>query len=300
MKIIQICLVLGLFITGCDILETDVPSSVKEFEVNFSNLPQLPDSLEYVSWILSKEGTAFYRLERFTPVNGSFSKVYTDIKSGYIQSMQVLVVSIEFKATHDTLLIKPSDVPILSGYLNGNQAAISFSEDNSMPKFDGVAGDYLLATPTDTLTVSETSGIWFVNKDSTGTLMAGLTLPALPAGWFYQGWIEKDGKLLTTGSFQKAADADNSAEYSGSVEGYAFPGEDFINNPPAGVTFPLDLIGAKVYITLQPKYDLKGSSYGFKILEGQVSVGSEPGKVYQLQVSTFTQPSGNVKLKWQI
>jgi len=301
MKIIRICLItIGLFFAGCDVLETDVPSAVREFEVNFTGLPQLPDSLEYVSWIAGSEGTSFYRLERFTPVNGAFSKVYTDVKAGAIVSMQYLVVTIERKGLHDTVLTKPSDVPIIAGYLTGNEAAIKFSEDNSMPKFDGIKGNYLLATPSDSASDNETAGIWFADKDSTGKLIAGLELPVLPAGWYYQGWIEKNGQTLATGHFQDPAGADSSAPYSNNIAvPYSFPGEDFLLNPPEGFTFPMDLIDAVVYIKLQPKYDLNGS-YGFKILEGRVSVGSEPGKVYQLQISALNPPSGTVKLKWQI
>jgi hypothetical protein len=300
MKIIRIFLVIGLLFAGCEILETEVPSSVREMEISFTGLPQLPDTLEYVSWLAGPEGSFFYRVEKFTPVNGSFSKLYTDIKAGAIVGMQYLVLSIEKKGLHDTVLTKPSDVPILAGYLNGNQGEIKFSEDNSMPRFESVKGNYMLATPSDTDPLNETSGIWFVDKDSAGNMIAGLTLPALPKGWFYQGWIEKDGRKFVTGHFQDIEDFDLDAPYSDTTATvYEFPGEDFLLNPPDGVTFPLDLQGAKVYITLQPKYDLMGS-YGFRILEGQVTVGSVPGTVYQLQMMTITPPSGTVKLKWQI
>lgn len=301
MKIIRICLIaLGLLVAGCNVLETEVPSSVKEMEVTFNNLPQLPDSLQYVAWIAGPEGSYFYMLEKFTPVNGSFSKVYTDIKPGKIVGMQYMVVSIEKKDIADADLTSPSNVPIIAGYLNGNHANIKFSEDNAFPKLDGAKGSFILATPTDAGNTATTNGIWFVDIDSTNTIVKGLTLPTLPGGWYYQGWVEVGGKLYATGHFGDPAIADSSAPYSGSAEGYKFPGEDFLNNPPAGVTFPLDLKGAKVYITLQPKYDLLGSSYGLKILEGEVPIGAAPNTVYQLQQSTITVPVGTVKLTWQI
>jgi hypothetical protein len=299
MKIISVCLLIGLLFTGCEILETETPSSVREFEISINNLPPVADSLQYMAWIADVGGNSFYLLEKIEPVNGSFSKIYTEVAPKTFVSMEYIMVTIERRNTHDTLLTKPSDVPILVGYVTGNNAVLKFSEDIGLPNFSGVTGSYVLATPTDPAAPLTTTGIWFIQfNDSTGKEEKGLNLPELTNGWFYKGWVEVNGKLISTGVFKNPG-APDSNYFIGSGAGYKFPGEDFLNNPPEGFTFPMDLKGLRVYITLQPKFDL-ASPFGFKLFEAVVPSDAVPGSVNEFQTINLSVPSGSAKLKWQI
>lgn len=67
---------------------------------------------------------------------------------------------------------------------------------------------------------------------------AGLTLATLPAGWKYEGWAVINGTPVSTGTFTSASAADDSAPFSGATAGPPFPGEDFLQNAPSGLTFP--------------------------------------------------------------
>jgi hypothetical protein len=134
-----------------------------------------------------------------------------------------------------------------------------------------IAGKYLLATPTDTLGSNEESGVWFVDNSS-GSPMAGLMLPALPAGWMYEGWAVINHVPVSTGTITSADMADNSAPFSGSETGPPFPGEDFLQSAPSSLSFPTDLRGGMVVISIEPVPDNSPLPFALKPL-----VASIPG-----------------------
>ena len=118
------------------------------------------------------------------------------------------------------------------------------------------AGKYIIAAPTGTgATEEEFSGIWFLDNSS-GSAVAGLDLPELTAGWKYEGWVVIDGTPLTTGTFTGCrCAADEGAPFSGTNPGPSYPGEDFLVNAPSGLTFPTDLRGKTVVISIEPVPD---------------------------------------------
>ena len=89
---------------------------------------------------------------------------------------------------------------------------------------------------------------------------ATLDLPTLPVGWTYEGWVIGDSGPLSTGTFNAHDQMDDNAgapDSFGGVEqlGPPIPGEDFFNNAPAGETFPLDIRGRMVVISVEPVPD---------------------------------------------
>jgi len=86
---------------------------------------------------------------------------------------------------------------------------------------------------------------------STGAPLPSLDLPTLPEGWEYEGWVVINGQPLSTGKFLKVDEADFATPYSGASPGPAYPGEDFLQNAPAGLTFPLDLSGSTAVISVE-------------------------------------------------
>lgn len=113
-------------------------------------------------------------------------------------------------------------------------------------------GSFILATPTDSVMTNETAGVWFL--DPAAGPGPSLTLPDLPAGWVFEGWGVTQGQPLTTGRFSEASGADSAAPFSGPNPGPPFPGEDYLQNLPPGITPPVDLADGSsvIVITLEP------------------------------------------------
>jgi hypothetical protein len=156
-------------------------------------------------------------------------------------------------------------------------------------------GDYILATPTDgTNGTDENSGVWWLNNSS-GSAVAGLSLPALPAGWEYEGWAVINGTPVSTGKFTSVSGADLAAPYSGTTAGPAFPGEDLLTNAPSGLNFPTDLAGQKVVISIEPSPDNSAAPFLLKPLVGEVPATATDHTVYNMANNAAgSNPTGTV------
>lgn len=141
----------------------------------------------------------------------------------------------------------PSGIAILAGSPRRNHARLRFPVS-----LREMAGSFILATPTDSVSTNETAGVWFL--DPAGGPGPSLTLPELPDGWVFEGWGVTQGHPLTTGRFTEATGADSAAPFSGPNPGPPFPGEDFLQNLPPGITPPVDLADGSslIVITLEP------------------------------------------------
>ena len=96
-----------------------------------------------------------------------------------------------------------------------------------------LVGSYIFSTPTNTVANDELSGLWFIDL-TTGMPRAGLNLPALPTGWVYEAWAIIDAVPVSTGIFTSLDTKDVNADFSGTLAGHSFPGEDFLQNAPEG------------------------------------------------------------------
>jgi len=115
---------------------------------------------------------------------------------------------------------------------------------------------FVYTTPTDADTShdNELSGIWFANPPDLTS--PGLdSLPSLPSGWIFEGWAKHGSVLLSMGKFGARSGPDLAKNYY-SGTGPAFPGEDFLINAPAGITFPFQFSeGDTVMVSLEPEDD---------------------------------------------
>ncbi len=149
----------------------------------------------------------------------------------------------------------PSAVHIVAGDFSGSEASLTIDHTSAIGNdFSEVMGEFILATPTDMDGDNEESGIWFLDNSS-GSPAVGLSLPSLPSGWAYEGWAVIDGVPVSTGTFTDANGADNAAPFSGHSAGPPFPGEDFLMNAPAGLTFPTNLRSGTAVISIEPVPD---------------------------------------------
>jgi len=87
--------------------------------------------------------------------------------------------------------------------------------------------------------------------------------------------------------------ADNAAPFSGAIAGPNFPGEDYLQNAPAGLTFPLNLQGQKIVLTIEPNPDNDPKPFLLKPLTGDVPAKGVPMTPYTLaNQASMTNPTG--------
>lgn len=160
-----------------------------------------------------------------------------------------------------------------------------------------VPNSFELATPTDADTSNELSGIWFARNVESGPSQS-LRLKTAPTGWIYEGWAWHDDTWLSTGKFESAAQADEFSGYSAGA-GIGFPGEDFLMNAPAGVTFPWTFgIGDTILITLEPSPDPAPDVPSFVRVYGLGMADARPPHVAtQLVTPVQLEPNGTVTFK---
>lgn len=190
----------------------------------------------------------------------------------------------------------PSDTHFLAGDLTDGAAELSIAHPAALgTDFADADGEYVLATPTDGDRVNnEFSGVWFLTFPGP---TPGLTLPELPPGWIYEGWTVIEGIPVTSGTFLAVDQSDNEAPYSGTVRTPNFPGEDYLFNAPAGLTFPTDLSGSTVVVSVEPLTENNPAPFALKPLAGPVPVDAELEPVaYPITNEGFAPPTGTATL----
>lgn len=126
----------------------------------------------------------------------------------------------------------------------------------------------------------------------------GLSLPTLPTGWKYEGWAVIGGQPVTSGKFTAVDEADESAPYSGPDPGPPFPGEDYLENAPAGLTFPTDLSGGTAVISVEPDPDDDTAPFALKPLVYQFPDPAQDHVTYDMDNQAATAfPSGTASIE---
>jgi hypothetical protein len=161
---------------------------------------------------------------------------------------------------------------------------------------DTPTGSFML-TQHDAPPSNELSGIWFLDGPA-GAHVPGLDIPDLTGtDWTYEGWVVIDGTPVSTGRFDMADGEDDFDGYSASDMYPPFPGEDFLMDAPAGLTFPTDLSGATAVISIEPRTDDDPGPFMFKPLAADIPTNAEDHVVYDLMDQTSTLPSGTATIK---
>jgi len=74
------------------------------------------------------------------------------------------------------------------------------------------------------------------------------------------------------------------------------PGEDYLLNAPPGLTFPVDLAGMDLYVTIEPDPDDSPEPFGLKTLVGTVPVNAVSHHTYILRPGFMDFPTGTATL----
>lgn len=262
-------LLLSIFAYSC--VEEDPIIETTTIEMNISGLEDLGPDFVYSGWLISN-GFPERGGDFTVDGNGNLSKTTFEFTKAVIDDAATYVLTIEPVGSTE---INANKVHVLAGDFSGDEAEISIDHIAAIgDSFDSARGDYILGTLTGDVML-ENSGIWFV-KDVNGNHEEGLHLPALPESWIYEAWVVVNGVNLSMGKFSSQNQADSSDTYSGNAVGPQFPGEDFLNNAPEGLTFPIDITGATTFISIEPVPDNSSEPFMLKPLIDQIpSTGGE-------------------------
>ena len=286
-KMILAVLALGFFATSCS-SDDDNGSSPATLTLNLNGLEELGNDFVYEGWVIVNG----------SPVStGTFSSVtfpqtFT-VDADDLATASTFVLSIEPAVDSDPA---PAATKILAGDFSGSSASVN--SNGIVGDFSNSTGKYILATPTDMDDTNEASGVWFLDNSAMTGPVSGLDLPTLTDGWKYEGWAVIAGTPVSTGTFTSLSDFDDNATttpFKGdSGDGPAFPGEDFLQNAPTGLTFPTDLKGTTIVISVEPSPDNSATPFTLKPLAHMVPANAMNHSVLNMGTGPVTVLSGTV------
>jgi hypothetical protein len=296
-RIIGLALTTALVLAGCD--DAMSPEG-RRLSLAFTGLEPLANGFHYEGWAITAGGPV--STGKFNVATGGALVTVggAAIPNGEFETgvdlrfATAVVVTIEPAGDADAV---PSTTKLLAGALANGGAQLGISAPEALGTgFASASGKFILATPTDGMNTNETSGIWFLEVVASSPT-AGLVLPQLPAGWAYEGWAVIDGTPVTTGRFMSASGADASAPFSGPQPGPPFPGEDFLMNAPAGLTFPTSLAGDMAVVTVEPQPDDSPAPFTLKPLTAAIPANAAAGVSFTMTASSASFPTGMATIR---
>jgi hypothetical protein len=202
----------------------------------------------------------------------------------------VFVLTIEPNGDQDE---KPSQVHILGGKYDHKSADLSIAHETSInTDFTSADGTFILAAPTGG---TPNQGMWFVIP---GEGKPSLSLPELPEGWAYEGWVvnTKNEAVLSTGIFRDftIADSDNAGIFAGAskLNFPPLPGQDIVQTPVL-----LDDGIHSVVVTVEPYPDYDPAPSAIKILKGDIQAGAPGMTSLPLNNIADGVPSGKASIR---
>ena len=258
MKKLTLLFVVAFLVASCSDDDTGTPAS-SEINLSIDGLEDLGADFAYEGWLIvdgSPVSTGTFTVGE----SGNLSQTAFEASQADISAATSFVISVEPVPDSDPA---PASTKILIGDFNGGNTT-SLTTGTIGSGFETAEGVYIVAAPTaGGADGTEFSGIWFLDN-SGAEMVAGLNLPSLSPGWKYEGWVVIDGVPVTTGTFTDVNSADEQSPFSDGGPNY--PGEDFLNNAPSGLTFPTDIRGDAVVISIEPSPDNSPAPFALKPL----------------------------------
>lgn len=283
-KMILAVLALGIFATSCSSDDDNDSPTNSNLILSLDGLEALGNDFVYEGWIIV-DGSPV-STGTFTDVD--FPQTFS-VNTAQLNSADAFVLSIEPAVDIDPA---PAATKVLRGVFVGNVAMV---DTNLVGDFSNASGQFFLRTPTDetgTNNMNDQNGVWFGTPGMPP--VPNFVLPTLPAGWAYEGWVVGETGPLTTGTFTSFDTVDSAAPFSGtSQSGPPVPGEDFFMNAPTGETFPLDIRGRTVVISVEPVPDNSPAPFAMKPLVGTAGNETAPA-VHAFGLNLASLPTGTV------
>lgn len=245
--------------TEAEIEETE-EDILDTISFDFTGLEPLGEDFVYEGWVVIDGAPV--STGRFILTPDGEQEFLSESLVDDLSEATTAVISIEPAVGDDPA---PADPKPLAGDIVDGVAELNAYHPAALgTDFEGYGGQFVLATPTSASEDDEYSGVWFIDIED-GVATQGLDLPELPAGWEYEGWVVVDGTPLSTGKFTTPDGPDDFDGFSGvDGDGPPFPGEDFIENAPEGLDFPLDIRGSDVVLSIEPVEDDSPAPFAFK------------------------------------
>ncbi len=291
MKLLTLVAITAFFIfAGCSEDNSTNPQPQNStLTLNISGLADLGASAKYEGWIISPGGKAKSTGVFTVDASGKLSKTKFDVDAKSLSDATKFVLTIEPNPDSDP---NPSPTHILAGDFNNKTSTLSIGNGAALgDDFTSSSGKYILATPTNGANTDENSGIWFLDLTS-GSPAPGLNLPTLPNGWKYEGWAVINGTPVSTGTFTDVNVIDDADPFSSTMGGPPFPGEDFLVNPPSGLSFPTNLAGGTAVISVEPDPDNSSKPFLLKPLVGMIPSNASDHVTYSMNINSGSFPTG--------
>lgn len=268
--------------------------TTQNLTLNIDGLEDLGSNFVYEGWVIV-DGNPISTGTFSVDGSGNLSRSSFEVDIATVQAATKFVLTIEPTPDPDPA---PSDQKYLAGDFNGqNSATVSTGVAPALGDFSNASGMFFLRTPTDEAAGvgnngNDQYGVWFGTPGMPPT--PNFVLPTLPQGWAYEGWVIGDNGPISTGVFTDFNTRDSSNPFSGTENaGPPVPGEDFFINAPAGETFPLDIRGRTVVISVEPVPDNSPAPFTLKPLAGISGTNTAPAThSFNLNLQSF--PSGSV------
>ncbi|MGL1885395.1 MAG: anti-sigma factor [Reichenbachiella sp.] len=289
-RILLSLMALSLVFVSCD---DEDDTSFGTLSLSISGLGNLGDDYVYEGWVVvdgSPVTTGVFTVD----ADGVMSQTSFEMDEEMLDAATTFVLSIEPAIDSDP---SPSATKILGGDFSGSSASVSIMHGAAFGTgFGGVSGSYILKTPTTDTDEDDLSGVWFLDPADGSAALVDLPDLTDQAGWVYEGWAVIGGVPVSTGRFNMAKGADQSAAFSGPNAGPEFPGEDFITNAPGALTFPTDLTdGGVIVISIEPEPDNSANPFELKPLKSEVPSDLAAGTLQSMEnIAASTYPSGSV------
>ncbi len=291
--VLTLALLSGLFL-ACD---TSSNSDEDSLTLELTGVEPLQNGFHFEGWVIvdgSPVTTGKFNVDdngNLVTLSGSVIPNGSFEVDADLSAATAFILTIEPSGDTDEI---PADTHHLAGDISNGSSTLSFAHSGSLGNdFSSATGSYILATPSDDDGNNENSGIWFLDPSGPS---ATLNLPTLPAGWRYEGWAVHNGSPISTGTFTSVSGADDLAPYSGINSTPPFPGEDFLVNAPAGLSFPIDLAGGTAVISVEPYPDDSPAPFTLKPLVGQIPLDATDRVLYSTTNNSGAFSSGTVTI----
>jgi len=286
-----------LLATSCNQTPTEItplPRAIGEVEsvlLQVDNLAPLDTATQgvYFLWALLERNQAESLGPFFIDESGQIVDDTGAVKSQFtsdgfsIRRTLGLLITIELPGTSPG---SPSGMQILSGtFVDGvADLTVPISRD-----IRNAAGSLRVFTPTDGPDTNETSGFWMQDRNGDPSL----DTPDTTAALVYETFIDISGRSLPVGRFEVPDAADDVNQYSEELfPAPERPGEDLLRNAPEGLSFPTDISGARVTISLEGRRNDFVQRSQLVVLEAILPLGLRGGEQIAFVNRTDSFPTG--------
>lgn len=186
-----------------------------------------------------------------------------------INSTLGLLITIEPPGQTPT---RPAGSQVMSGTVIDGVADLTVPIS---PEILTARGSVRVFTPSDGPNTNETSGLWMQLADGSPSL----EIPDTTAALQFETFIEINGVSVSLGRFEAADQADTVNRFNSELFPLPErPGEDLLTAAPEGLSFPIDISGARVTISLEGRIGDFARQGQFIVFEAILPLGLVGGE----------------------